>query len=169
MDDAALLQMAKAWPLLEDLSITGYSCSSHKVTPHAFVLLLWYCPRLVSVAVPVNWSTIDMHAIPRDIPYQGFSHNALSRLVLEGSRIDNPISIAAFISAIAPNVKSIRRDDEDDDENGIFSDNDPTWTMVEDLITALPIIREQGMRMMLRRSMRGSYNHRGTAQLGGRQ
>ncbi|KAG1851909.1 hypothetical protein F4604DRAFT_1629260 [Suillus subluteus] len=137
MDDAALLQMAKAWPLLEDLSITGYSRSSHKVTPHAFVLLLSHCPRLVSVAIPVDWGMIDRSDIPRDMPYQGFYHNALSRLVFRGSTIDWPISIAAFISAIAPNVTSIMGDD--------------SWSMVEDLVMAVPAIREQGMRIMLNR------------------
>jgi hypothetical protein len=155
MDDATLLQLAKAWPLLEDLSITGYSRSSHQITPHAFVLLLWHCQRLVSLAIPVDWFMIDMHDIPRDIPYPGFSHSALSHLVFEGSRIDNPISIAAFISAIAPNVKSIQGDDEDSHEDDIFSENYPAWTMVQDLVAALPIIRQQGMRMVLNQSMRG--------------
>ncbi|KAG2109936.1 uncharacterized protein F5147DRAFT_772785 [Suillus discolor] len=169
MDDAALLQMAKAWPLLEDLSITGYPHSSHQVTPHAFVLLLRHCPHLVSVAIPVDWSTIDMSAIPRDVPYQGFSHNALSRLAFEGSKIENPISIAAFISAIAPNVSSIQGDDEDYYEDDVFSEHYPSWKMVQDLIPALPIIREQGMRIMLNRSLQGSYSHRGVAQRGGRQ
>ncbi|KAG1846073.1 hypothetical protein DFJ58DRAFT_501358 [Suillus subalutaceus] len=172
MDDATLLQMAKAWPLLEDLSIIGYSNLNHLVTPHSFVLLLWHCPRLVSVAVPINWFMIGMHDIPRDIPYQEFSHNALSRLVLVGSKMENPISVAAFISAIAPNVKSIRRDnayDHDDDDDDIFSEVYPTWMIFQDLVAALPIIREQGMKMMLRRAMRGSYSHRGSAQRGGRQ
>ncbi|KAG1800204.1 uncharacterized protein HD556DRAFT_1020010 [Suillus plorans] len=171
MDDAALLKMAKAWPLLENLSITGYSHSSHRVTPHTFVLLLRHCPRLVSVAIPVNWSMIDMHAIPRDVPYQGFSHNALSHLAFEGSKIENPISIAAFISAIAPNVKSIQGDSDDEDsfEDDVFSEHYPAWRMVQDLIPALPIIREQGMRIMLNRSLQGSYSHHGVAQRGGRQ
>ncbi|KAG1846076.1 hypothetical protein DFJ58DRAFT_747301 [Suillus subalutaceus] len=137
LDDATLLQMAKAWPLLEDLSITGYSDSSDRVTPHAFVLLLSHCPRLVSVAIPVDWGMIDRSGIPRDIPYQGFYHNILSRLVFRGTRIDSPISIAAFISAIAPNVTSIEGDD--------------SWSMVEDLVMAVPAIREQGMRIMLNR------------------
>ncbi|KAG2156864.1 uncharacterized protein EDB93DRAFT_1200816 [Suillus bovinus] len=144
MDDASLLQMAKAWPILENLSITGYSRSSHQVTPHAFVLLLWHCPRLISVGIPVNWSVIEMHPIPREIPYQGFSHKALSHSVFGGSKISDPISIAAFISAIAPNLKSIVGDDDylrDDD-------NHQGWEMVQNLVTTLPIIREQGMRVM---------------------
>ncbi|KAG2028770.1 hypothetical protein BDR03DRAFT_545777 [Suillus americanus] len=167
MDDTSLLQMAKAWPLLEELSIIGYSNSNHQVTPHSFVLLLWHCPCLVSVAVSINWIMIDMHAMPRDIPYPEFSHNALSHLVLVGSRIENPVSVAAFMSAIAPNIKSIGEDNEYSDVDNIFTQEYSARMMFQDLVTALPIIREQGMRMMFRRAMRGSHSHRGSAQRGG--
>ncbi|KIK46185.1 hypothetical protein CY34DRAFT_800697 [Suillus luteus UH-Slu-Lm8-n1] len=169
MNDAALMQMAKAWPRLEELYISRYRRSSFPVTPNAFVSLLWHCPRLHSVAVLVDWSTIDVHAIPPDIPYQGFSQKALSRLYINGWRIENPTSIAAFISAVAPNVRTIGGWDsdihEDDDEI-----HDPSaWTIVRDLITTLPMVREQGRRMMMKRLVRGSYNHLATVQRGGRQ
>ncbi|KAG2356080.1 hypothetical protein BDR07DRAFT_1613305 [Suillus spraguei] len=154
MDDADLVEMAKAWPLLEDLAIPGCPKTDHEVTPHAFVSLLWHCPRLVSVAVPVDWTTIDYDDIPRDIPYQGFSHNAVSKLVFRGSEVDRPLRIAAFISAIAPNVTSIEGDDDSD------------WSIVDRIIGDVPKIREQGMRMMLNRSMRGSYNYYRAAQQG---
>ncbi|KAG2356081.1 hypothetical protein BDR07DRAFT_476254 [Suillus spraguei] len=141
MDDADLVEMAKAWPLLEDLAIPGCPKTDHEVTPHAFVSLLSHCPRLVSVAVPVDWTTIDYDDIPRDIPYQGFSHSTVSELVFQASVVDNPLRIAAFISAIAPNVTSI----EGDDGSG--------WSIVDRIIGDVPMIREQGMKMMLNRSM----------------
>ncbi|KAG2144468.1 hypothetical protein DEU56DRAFT_789717 [Suillus clintonianus] len=99
-DDAVLLQMAKAWPLLQQHSSRG-------VTPGAFVSLLQHCPCLVSVAVIVNWSTIDGHAISPDAPYGGLSHKALSKAFFGSPRIHHPERIAAFISAIAPNLASI--------------------------------------------------------------
>ncbi|KAG2069537.1 hypothetical protein BDR04DRAFT_1101411 [Suillus decipiens] len=160
MDDADLVEMAKAWPLLEELLIPGYSQAGHQVTPHAFVSLLWHCPRLVSVAVPVDWITIDYSGIPRDIPYQGFSHNAVSELVFRGSKIDNPLRIAAFISAIAPNVTSIEEDEFDGDSR------DSGWSIVNSIIRDIPMVRKQGMKMMLNGLMRRSYNHR-AAQQGG--
>ncbi|KAG2069548.1 hypothetical protein BDR04DRAFT_1156577 [Suillus decipiens] len=154
MDDAALLEMAKAWPLLEDLAIPGYPGLGHQVSPHAFVSLLSHCPRLVSVAIPIDWTTIDYGDIPRDIPYHGFSHNAVSKLVFRyRSELDNPISVAAFISAIAPNVTSIKGHE--------------SWMMVENMLAAIPIIREQGMRMMLNRPMGGLYNSHRAARRGG--
>ncbi|KAG1851906.1 hypothetical protein F4604DRAFT_1959117 [Suillus subluteus] len=107
MDDASLLQMAKAWPYLEELYISRYTYSIYRVTLHAFVLLLRHCPHLRSVAVLVDWSMIDVCDISPDIPYQGFSHHALSYIFVSDSKIQNPTSIAAFISAIAPNVQFI--------------------------------------------------------------
>ncbi|KAG2356082.1 hypothetical protein BDR07DRAFT_476381 [Suillus spraguei] len=132
MDDAVLLEMAKAWPHLEELYISRYSCSSHTVTPHAFVLLLRHCPHLVSVAVTINRSTIDVHTRPPDIPHQGFSHNALFIFFSGGSQIRNPTSIAAFISTIAPNVRSIKGSNR--------ADVPDEWRMVEELLGTSPII-----------------------------
>ncbi|KAG1776422.1 hypothetical protein EV702DRAFT_349801 [Suillus placidus] len=144
MDDAALLQMAKAWPHLEELHISRNCGSRYQVTPHAFVLLLWHCPRLVSLAVAIDWSTIDLYTISPDIPYQGFSHKALSTLFTRGSEIQNPTAIASFISAIAPNVREIE------------GSGDP-WPIVQDLLEYLPMIREQGRKMMLNELTRGYY------------
>ncbi|KAG1775518.1 hypothetical protein EV702DRAFT_972950 [Suillus placidus] len=133
--------MAKAWPYLEELYISRYSCSRHQVTPYAFVSLLRHCPRLVSVAVTIDWSTIDVHTIPPDVPYQGFSQKALSNLFTGGSKIKNPTSIAAFISAIAPNVRSI--------EGPEGPEGSRRWEIVQDLLETLPMVREQGRRMIL--------------------
>ncbi|KAG1846072.1 hypothetical protein DFJ58DRAFT_893225 [Suillus subalutaceus] len=130
MDDAALLEMGKAWPLLEELYITRYCDSGYQVTPNAFVSLLQHCPHLVSIAVTVDWSTIDVRAIPPDFPSQGFSHKTLSRAFFGGSRIDHPISIAAFISVIAPNLNLIEAwspEIHGDDDYLAYS---PAWNLV---------------------------------------
>ncbi|KAG0702022.1 hypothetical protein DFH29DRAFT_805472 [Suillus ampliporus] len=143
--------MAKAWPLLEELYITRYAHSSYQVTPDAFVSLLHHCPCLVSLAITVDWHTIDHQDIPRDIPHHGFSHKALSELFFGGSVVDHPIWIAAFISAIAPNVKSITAWDHyfhgGSDE---FLKNSQIWNLVMDSIKSLPLVHEQGRRMMNR-------------------
>ncbi|KAG1823645.1 uncharacterized protein BJ212DRAFT_695444 [Suillus subaureus] len=154
MDDAALLEMGKAWPLLEELYITRYCHSSHQVTPDAFVSLLQHCPRLVSIAVTVDWSTIDAYAIPPGVPSQGFFHKTLSRAFFGGSRIDHPINIAVFISAIAPNVNTIEAWDPEihgDDDYLAYS---PAWNLVVDLIKTFPFVRNQGKMMMLNELMK---------------
>ncbi|KAG0702018.1 hypothetical protein DFH29DRAFT_923403 [Suillus ampliporus] len=151
MNDAVLLQMAKAWPLLEE-----YTNSSHQVAPNAFVSLLYHCPCLVSVAVTLDWRPIDHHAIPPDLPYHGFSHKALSQAFFGGSRISHPIRIAAFISAIAPNIESIEAWNLDFHEYyDAFRENSPAWRFVQDSIESLPLVREQGRRMMWRMMNRG--------------
>lgn len=85
MNDAALMRMAKAWPRLEELYISRYRRSSFPVTPNAFVLLLWHCPRLHSVAVLVNWSMIDAQVQSLSSTSIGFKFQPPSprRIILE--------------------------------------------------------------------------------------
>ncbi|KAG1748306.1 uncharacterized protein EDB91DRAFT_1245016 [Suillus paluster] len=150
LDDAVLLQMAKAWPLLEDLSFDAYHNLSHDVTPHAFVSLLQHCSRLVSVAVFINWSTIDGRDIPPTVPYQGFSHNALSEAYFGCPIIRHPTRIAAFISAIAPKMKSIEAWDHCYyDDHPDFKKYSTRWKVVQRLVRSFSMVREQekGMKM----------------------
>ncbi|KAG1748305.1 uncharacterized protein EDB91DRAFT_1245015 [Suillus paluster] len=144
LNDTILLQMAKAWPLLEDLYFNAYHNLSHNVTPHAFVSLLQHCPRLVSVAVFINWSTIDGRDIPPAIPYQGFPHNALSTAFFGSPRIRHPTRIAAFISAIAPNVESTAAWDPDFyGEHPDFEKYSTRWKLVQRLIKSFSMVRQQ--------------------------
>ncbi|OAX30628.1 hypothetical protein K503DRAFT_705014, partial [Rhizopogon vinicolor AM-OR11-026] len=105
LDDAILLQMAKTWPLLEMLRITGKY--THAITVNSFVSLLQHCPHLTSVGITIDWSAVDRREISSDILYQGFTHTALYRADFSDSRIRHVITIAAFISAIAPKLINI--------------------------------------------------------------
>ncbi|KAG1876396.1 hypothetical protein F4604DRAFT_696609 [Suillus subluteus] len=172
LNDAVLLQMAKAWPLLERLIFHPYYWHvGDDVTPHAFVSLLQHCPCLVSVSVFVDWSTIDRRDISPVIPYQGFAHKALSEVSFGTPRIRHPTRIAAFISAIAPNVKSIAAWHFD------FYDEDPDlekysvrWKLVDHLVKSFSMVREQERRTKLNgdaggdEEFRGSYDHYGVVQ-----
>ncbi|KAG1876404.1 hypothetical protein F4604DRAFT_1761401 [Suillus subluteus] len=165
MDDAALLEMGKAWPLLEELYITRYCDSGYQVTPNAFVSLLQHCPHLVSIAVTVDWSTIDVRAIPPDFPSQGFSHKTLSRAFFGGSRIDHPINVAAFISVIAPNLNLIEAwspEIHGDDDYLAYS---PAWNLVPDLIKTFPILRNQGKMLLLNELIKMHEVRMGTTRL----
>ncbi|KAG1885522.1 hypothetical protein F4604DRAFT_1572914 [Suillus subluteus] len=149
LDDAALLQMVKAWPLLEELHFNK-SRMRHHVTSNTFVSLLQHCPYLVSVGIAVDWSAIDKDNIPADVPYHGFAHKALSHAFFSTSKIHHPTRIAAFISAIAPNMKSVEAWDidmyaEDPDFDKYFS----RWHLVQFLVKFFSVVREQGRRMVL--------------------
>lgn len=147
-DDSVLLQMAKAWPLLEELHLNEYNHSSRGVTPNAFISLLQRCPRLVSVTVIMKWSTIDGHEISPDVPYKGFAHKALSRVFVGSPRIRHPTRIAAFISAVAPGVRAIVSwtGSRYHPQSGKYATR---WKTVQDLVKSFSVVREQGRRMML--------------------
>ncbi|KAG1757200.1 hypothetical protein EDB19DRAFT_1608182, partial [Suillus lakei] len=106
-----------AWPLLEELHFNKSHMRRH-VTSNTFVSLLQRCPCLISVGIAVNWSAIDKRGISPDVPYQGFAHKALSHTFFGNSKISRPTRIAAFISAIAPNMESVEAWD-----NDLYDDN----------------------------------------------
>ncbi|KAG2036393.1 hypothetical protein BDR03DRAFT_959938 [Suillus americanus] len=169
-DDSVLLQMAKAWPLLEELHFIKHGHSSHGVTPNTFISLLQHCPRLVSVAVIMNWSTIDGHEISSHVPYQGFAHKALSQAFFGSPRIRHPTRIAAFISAIAPRVGLIVSWSRNSRDHPNFKKYSIRWKVVQDLVKSFSMVREQGRRLMLvagegvdDRGIEGSHNHVGIA------
>ncbi|KAG1880029.1 hypothetical protein F4604DRAFT_1902717 [Suillus subluteus] len=169
-DDSVLLQMAKAWPLLEELHFNKFGHSSHGVTPNAFISLLQHCPRLVSVAVLMNWSTIDGHEISPDVPYQGFAHKALSQAFFGSPRIHHLTRIAAFISAIVPRVGLVASWVGESRDHPNFEKYYIRWKVVQDLVKSFSMVREQGRRLMLvagegvdDRGIEGSHNHIGIA------
>ncbi|KAG1729246.1 hypothetical protein EDB19DRAFT_1881820 [Suillus lakei] len=169
LDEVALLQMAMAWPHLEELYLNKTHLSQD-VTPHAFVSLLQHCPRLVSVGIAVDWSTIDSHDISPDVPYQGFAHEALSRAFFGAPKIRHPGRIAAFISAIAPNMKSIEVWDFDFHDDRNIEEYSARWNLVQDLIKSFSTVRDQGRRTVLNAgevtngNFRGPDDHYGVAQ-----
>ncbi|KAG1814633.1 uncharacterized protein BJ212DRAFT_343004 [Suillus subaureus] len=169
-DDSVLLQMARAWPLLEELHLNKYGHSSHGVAPNAFISLLQHCPRLVSVAIIMNWSTIDGHEISPDVPYQGFAHKALSQAFFGSPRIRHPARIAAFISAIAPGLGLIVSWVGGSRDHSNFGKYCIRWKVVQDLVKSFSMVREQGRRLTLvagegvnDRGIEGPHNHVGIA------
>ncbi|KAJ8592390.1 hypothetical protein M405DRAFT_879954 [Rhizopogon salebrosus TDB-379] len=148
LDDTTLLQMARAWTLLEVLMIHGKlrQLADYNITPNALVSLLQHCPRLVSVAIGINWSTVDRCGISPEIPYQGFAHGALSCVDFQASTIRHPTRVAGFLSAIAPRLKTIIAWDFDVDDPD-FDKYLPRWKAVNHLVKAFSLVREQGRRM----------------------
>ncbi|OAX42308.1 hypothetical protein K503DRAFT_863139 [Rhizopogon vinicolor AM-OR11-026] len=151
LDDATLLQMAKAWPLLEELVIRGkYSASSpHNVTLNAFVSLLQHCPCLTSIGITLDWSAVDRCYISPRIPYQGFAHKALSHADFGSSRIRYATGVAAFISAIAPKLEGIVGWDYDC--HCVFEEYDKysaRWKAVHRMVKAFRKVREQERGML---------------------
>jgi hypothetical protein len=158
LDDTTLVQMARAWPLLEVLIIHERAgmWADHNITPNAFVSLLQHCPRLAAVTIAMNWSTIDRCGISPEVPYQGFAHGALSRADFQTSTIRHPTRVAAFLSAIAPKLERIVAWNSDcDDDHPDFDKYLTRWTAVHRLVEAFSLVREQGRRMAPRAANSG--------------
>jgi hypothetical protein len=150
LDDTTLVQMARAWPLLEVLIIHGLlgQWADYTITPNALVSLLQHCPRLVSIAIVMNWSTVDRCGISPEIPYQGFAHGALSSADFYNSTIRHPTRVAAFLSAIAPKLETINAWNSDcDEDDPDFYKYLTRWKAVHHLVKAFSLVREQGKRM----------------------
>jgi hypothetical protein len=150
LDDATVLQMAKAWPLLEELGICGeYNpSSSSNITTNSLVSLLQHCPRLTSIGIAVDWSTVDRPDISPEIPYEGFAHKALSYANFGSSKICHAIGVAAFISAIAPTMKTFSGWDDDCHlDHPDLEEYSSKWKLAQDLANAFSVVREQGRRM----------------------
>ncbi|KAG2071065.1 hypothetical protein BDR04DRAFT_1142485 [Suillus decipiens] len=165
-DDTVLLQMVEAWPLLEVLHLSS-NRSRGGVTPNAFISLLQHCPCLISIAVIVDWSTIDGDHVSLDAPYRGFAHKVLSEAFFGSPRIRHPARIAASISAIAPNLESIVTWRNMEHHN--FKKYSVRWRCVHDLIKTFSAVREQGRRVVTNTGegadeKRGSYDHYGITQ-----
>lgn len=160
LDDATLLQMVKAWPLLEELHFNK-TRMRHHITSDTFVSLLQHCPCLVSIGIAVNWSAVDKHSISPDVPYHGFVHKKLSYAFFSTSKICHPTRIAAFISAIAPNMKSVEAWDIDMyEEYRAFDKYFSRWHLVHLLIKSFFMVREQGRRMVLNAGGKGTDEDR---------
>jgi hypothetical protein len=151
--DATLMQMGEAWPLLEDLAILAESSnlSPHHITPNGLVSLLQHCPRLSSIHIAMDWSAVDRLDVSPDIPYEGFAHKTLKFADFGSSKIRHATGIAAFISAIAPKLRTIAGwDSEWHYEDGDYVKYSSRWKAVGHLVKIFLMVREQERRRMLR-------------------
>jgi hypothetical protein len=152
LHDGTLMQMAEAWPLLEDLAILGaLSISNHQhVTPNGLVSLLRRCPRLSSIQISMDWSAVDRPDVSFNIPYEGFAHKALTYADFGSSKIRQATGVAAFMSAIAPKLHTITGwDSESHYDHDDYETYSSRWEEVGRLMKAFSMVRAQERRMML--------------------
>ena len=151
LDDATFLQVAKAWPLLEELTI-HVECHMNQqyITASSFVVLLQQCPRLTSVVISVDWSGVDQRDVSLEIPYQGFVHESLSCANFCSSRIHYATGVAAFLSAITPKLKTISAWGCSHHCDTPFEEYLPRWKAVRKLVKSFSAIRERERRMIVK-------------------
>jgi len=151
LDGTTFLQMVKAWPLLEELTIHIKSyMNEHYITANSFVALLQQCPRLTSVVISVDWSGVDQRDVSLEIPYQGFVHESLSCANFCSSRIHYATGVAAFLSAITPKLKTISAWGCSHHCDTPFEEYLPRWKAVRKLVKSFSAIRERERRMIVK-------------------
>ncbi|EGO30014.1 hypothetical protein SERLADRAFT_433948 [Serpula lacrymans var. lacrymans S7.9] len=107
LDDAALTEMAAAWPNLGTLSLnTDHGCRSQShVTFKGLISLLKLCPKLHTLSMVVDTTILDLPKSGR--PGGGVCNRNITELTLSDSKIEDSIKVASILSDILPCVKEI--------------------------------------------------------------
>ncbi|KAG1801744.1 uncharacterized protein BJ212DRAFT_1487634 [Suillus subaureus] len=104
LDDKELAQLAGTWLKLRALELgieNGWRQPS-KITLQGFAKLLQHCPVLSVVGLAMNaWAPDIDHRRPGG----GIRRNGLEVLRVADSKVTGPLSVAAFLSDIAPNAE----------------------------------------------------------------
>ena len=109
LDNAAMEEIALAWPRLETLDLSIRECGweiPSKVTLPGLVPLLRHCPNLVLLGVVVD-ATLLPSGASAQLPGAGVRNMSLESLWLADSKITRPAMVASFLSAVAPNIEQI--------------------------------------------------------------
>ncbi|KAJ7141729.1 hypothetical protein C8R43DRAFT_587340 [Mycena crocata] len=151
LDDAAILEMARAWRHLETLELPEQVASpSSRLTPECLRILAQHSPRLRTLHLTFDASSVV--PAPGSGTQDPVSQLLLASLDVAHSAIIAPLSVARFISAIFPNLRRITtaREYYDDDDDDVLENHAETvafharWKEVQAQIPVLVEIREEG-------------------------
>ncbi|KAJ7488355.1 hypothetical protein FB451DRAFT_1025451 [Mycena latifolia] len=108
LDDATVLDIARAWPRLEDLELNSFCpLIKSQVTIQGLCAFAQHCPRLAILRI-----SFDASAVPNlEINARTFvPQHSLHTLYPSSSPITAPLPVAKFLSTIFPNLRSIKDD-----------------------------------------------------------
>ncbi|KAH7906461.1 hypothetical protein BJ138DRAFT_1117553 [Hygrophoropsis aurantiaca] len=109
IDNAAIEELAHAWPELTSLHINkdvGWKALS-KITYHGLLTLLENCSKLSSLSIDIDLRSLEEMPVPRACPCNGLSNKLIREMSLGNSRIDKPANVAVFMSAVLPNLMKV--------------------------------------------------------------
>ncbi|KAF8218189.1 hypothetical protein K438DRAFT_2038903, partial [Mycena galopus ATCC 62051] len=146
IDDTTAWDIARAWPRVRVLSLTGGTDLRHPSCPRMSLLGLKafanHCPQLVFLAIAFDASTVpSFHDSPGTI-----SQSYLTELNVDIAPINDPLAVATFMSALFPSLTEIgtHKDwiwdapeyetDSDDEEDLAGYNQFVTWKMVEEML-----------------------------------
>ncbi|KAH7930960.1 hypothetical protein BV22DRAFT_19209 [Leucogyrophana mollusca] len=131
LDDDDLDRLASSWPLLETF-ILGTEHNWYtpaKLTHRGLLALLSRCPRLRSLGLVFDATTIGPPSL--DKPGCGAMNVNITTLDVGNSAVGEALFVAAFLSAILPNVKTILRLDSFHED---MLPRERTWGEVQSLL-----------------------------------
>ncbi|KAJ7503284.1 hypothetical protein B0H11DRAFT_1984848, partial [Mycena galericulata] len=106
LDDAALRDMARAWPRIKSLNLAAVP--PHRIRPRATLESLrafaTHCPRLCTLELTFNATVVPKIRLPGE---KGVSQGSLSFLNVAASAIKKSGRVAHFISAIFPGLRVV--------------------------------------------------------------
>ncbi|KAJ7503286.1 hypothetical protein B0H11DRAFT_1984854 [Mycena galericulata] len=137
LDDAALRDMARAWPRIKSLNLAAVP--PHRIRPRATLESLRafaaHCPRLCTLELTFNATVVPKIRLPGK---KGVSQESLSFLNVAASPIKKSGRVAHFISAIFPGLRVVTTlyedlmDDEDVEVTPDILTSHKMWKDVED-------------------------------------
>ncbi|KAH7927599.1 hypothetical protein BV22DRAFT_1006684 [Leucogyrophana mollusca] len=109
INDAGIEELARAWPALTALHLNkaaGWEAPS-QITFQGLAALLQHCPKLSTLSIDVDFRSLEALPVPRACPCNGLSNEHIKEVSLGNSRLDKPVVVAVFVSAVLPNLMKV--------------------------------------------------------------
>ncbi|KDQ54690.1 hypothetical protein JAAARDRAFT_401811 [Jaapia argillacea MUCL 33604] len=139
-----LEDVASAWPNLEELFIMPARYivpkkAQLKFPPiHTLVALVVHCPRLKRLEIPIDARSFDQYPLKR--PVGGCTNERITSIHFGVSLLTNPAPVAAILSDLFPNLKSV--DALDGEERSVVQG---AWADVDDMLCEHIDHRDRGL------------------------
>ncbi|KAH7906462.1 hypothetical protein BJ138DRAFT_1117554 [Hygrophoropsis aurantiaca] len=149
IDDGALVELGHTWPQLAFLHMNetmGWTTPS-KITYQGLLNFLEHCPKLTSLGIDVDFASLEEMPIPSACPCNGLSNKLIKEISLGNSRVNNPVHVALFVSAVLPNLRKVNA------WSSLWASRQPTdmleryranWETFNQLLPVLAAARTQG-------------------------
>jgi hypothetical protein len=135
--------MASKWPHLQTLALISLRPSEYwpQITINDITSLVQHMPSLENLAISIDASEVCLNA---QKPGGGVRNEKTRTLGVLHSPIGSPGKVAAFLSDIVPNLRSINvfQYDEDDGPND-FEELERKWKEAEEYVKLFSLVRTQ--------------------------
>ncbi|KAJ7687603.1 hypothetical protein B0H17DRAFT_1136154 [Mycena rosella] len=114
MDADTVDGMARAWPRIQSLRFTSFTCLVTPLPIHCLLSFAQHCPDLAFLEMPLDATSIPDAGSPPGLAID-VSHRRLYKLYTPHSPIRAPYDVQIFLTALFPNLLWIETDRTGDD------------------------------------------------------